>query len=145
MKRSKMFAATLLASVLLVGAAWQGCDSPSDGDGTIKCDGDCPSSLSEALKVVCPGGGEEYSVGDKVEVTWCYGSSFSDAGVTVAVSTDGGKSWSEPLGTGQIDKPTNTMTWTVTSDAAGQNVMLMVEGYNDNTLSAQSGTFTVAE
>lgn len=106
-------------------------DTAADTNGT-PCPFECPAASE--ITLLCPNGGETYSVGDIVQVKWCYGSGFTDAGVVIKASTDGGRIWSDPMGAGQIDKPNNTFRWVVSEKEVGTEILLQVEGYNDNTL-----------
>ncbi|MBD3345926.1 MAG: hypothetical protein GF401_12760 [Chitinivibrionales bacterium] len=118
------------------------------GPEVIKCSGTCPD-VSE-ITVLCPNGGETYSVGDYVQVQFCIPDNWPYNQARLFFSNNGGIDWIEIGTEGEsdgypVDIPNNTYTWKITSEYAGSECFIRATDYDATVQDFSDAPFVINE
>jgi hypothetical protein len=97
---------------------------------------------SDPLEIIQPKGGETYTVGQTVEIKWKINDFSQILSVAVQLSTDNGKSITY-LADHSISSETTSFSWTIQTDQVSNQCFVKVYEYNDKSIYAKSGIFTV--
>ena len=112
----------------------------------MTCDnGTGPTPPAKTLEIVAPKGGESYKVGQTVTIKWKINDATKISSVGIKLSPDNGKTIPNiDLETSSIFPPTDSFSWTITSDQASTQCVIKVYDYLDKSINDQSGVFTVS-
>ncbi len=92
------------------------------------------------LKLTSPTGGEYYSSGRVLPITW-YASSYVSA-IKILYSTDNGTIWNTMQGASNVTASTGTFDWDIPSNLSSDSTLIKIVSINHSTVYDISKTFT---
>jgi hypothetical protein len=145
-------------SVACIGLCFINCPGPNnDNNGSTvdyKSAVDCPSEADIALidpnapHVLFPNTNETFHVGKKVEIKWCFPTSYLFSQTRIRLSRDNGRNYSELGIEGQtagypVAVPTNTYVWTISDSQTCTQCRIRVQDYDGNVWDVSDSAFSV--
>jgi hypothetical protein len=125
-----------------------------DGDDVFVCGIEIAASAGGTqpvtLTMQSPSAGETYAVGDVLEIVWSASDNFT-GGVFMSISFNSGRDWisllEDPIGSNSSDF--GSFAWTIQQingqSPVSENVMVKIADYNDASINAQTGVFSILD
>jgi hypothetical protein len=115
----------------------------TDDDGNTSFSSLTLSESCSGLTIISPNGGESYTIGQSVTITWCTPADYTGQ-LILRYSSDGGLSYTTLNTTGSIPASDQSFTFTLSSGMEGTECLVQIQDYNNTDNSDESdGFFTV--